>query len=67
MKCITFDVTNTLIKVTGSVGQQYSKILLEKFNYKLDEELTNSKFKKLFLEQNKKLPSFGYKYGKMEF
>lgn len=64
LKCITFDVTNTLIKVSGSVGYQYSRILNEKFSYKLDEELTNSNFKKYFIEQNKKLPGFGYNYGK---
>ena len=26
LRCVTFDITNTLIKVSGSVGQHYSDI-----------------------------------------
>lgn len=65
MKFITFDVTNTLIKVASGVGQQYNKILMQsKFNsIRLDNDLTNRMFSRLFKEQNIKYPGYGYSQG----
>ena len=64
MKIVTFDLTNTLIKVATGVGQQYNKILMKsKFNINLDKELTNSSFRRLFKEQNDKYPGYGYSQG----
>ena len=49
-KCITLDVTNTLIKVSGSVGFQYSQILKKNFNYNLNQDLANHNFRKYFIQ-----------------
>ncbi len=64
MKIITFDLTNTLIKVVG-VSQQYNKILmLNKINkIKLNDDLTNKIFGRLFKQQNIKHPGYGYSQG----
>ena len=62
-KCITLDVTNTLIQVSGSVGFQYSQILKKNFNYNLNQDLANHNFKKYFIQQNKNLPGYGFKSG----
>ncbi len=63
LKCITFDCTNTLMRVNKGVAHQYGRILNDNFNYKLDEKLTNINFKKYFLEQNKQQPGYGFKIG----
>lgn len=64
MKIITFDITNTLIKVSGSVGRQYNHILLgSKYKLYLDKDLANKNFKKLFKEQNEKYPGYGFSKG----
>jgi FMN phosphatase YigB (HAD superfamily) len=64
MKTITFDVTNTLIRVAFGVGQQYNRILLKsKFGVCLDKDLTNKSFRRLFKEQNAQLPGYGYRAG----
>ena len=64
MKFITFDVTNTLIKVASSVGHQYNKILLKSnSNFHLETNVSNKVFGKLFKEQNIKHPGYGFKEG----
>lgn len=64
MKIITFDVTNTLIKVALGVGQQYNKVLLKsKFGVYLDKELTDTNFRRLFKQQNQSLPGYGFRQG----
>ena len=63
LKCITFDCTNTLMKVNKGVTFQYGRILNDHFNYKLDEKLTNENFKKYFAEHNKHQPGYGHKIG----
>lgn len=64
MKIITFDITNTLIKVSGSVGHQYNKILLDsRYKFNLDKDLANKNFRKLFKEQNQKYPGYGFSKG----
>ena len=63
IKCITFDCTNTLMKVNGGVSFQYSRLLKEHFDYNLDEKLTNHNFKKYFSEKNEQQPGYGFKNG----
>jgi FMN phosphatase YigB (HAD superfamily) len=63
IKCITFDVTNTLIKVNKSVGYQFSRIIKkhQKYStYNLNIDNANSNFKVLFKEQNEKYPGYGF-------
>lgn len=64
IKVLTFDVTNTLIKVASDVGHQYNHILMKsKFNLELDKDLTNKNFRRLFKEQNVLYPGYGYRQG----
>ena len=62
MKFITFDITNTLIKVSPSVGYHYRN-LAKKFDYEFDEEVLNKNFGRFFKHQNKLHPGYGYKSG----
>lgn len=63
MKIITFDVTNTLIKVALGVGQQYNKALLKSKFGALNVELTDKSFRRLFKQQNQRFPGYGFGQG----
>lgn len=62
LRVITFDVTNTMLRVAGSVGQQYAKIG-KLYNVERSVESLDSAFKKTWSEYNSKLPNFGTHNG----
>ena len=62
IRLITFDATNTLFKVCGSVGEIYSKTAL-KYESKMDPQEMDRNFRKAFKEFNKNFPNFGQTVG----
>ncbi|RNA38748.1 haloacid dehalogenase-like hydrolase domain-containing 3 [Brachionus plicatilis] len=67
IKCITFDVTNTLVYVAsaGNVALHYSNVIRNRFepNFLLDIESANKNFKKYFKYENEVNPGYGYSKG----
>ena len=66
MKFVTFDVTNTLIKVAKrSIGLQYNAILNKsRFSgIQLNEKLANENFKLLYKLQDQLSPGYGFNSG----
>lgn len=62
MKLVTLDVTNTLIRVVGGVGHQYSSVA-KVHGVELDPDVINQAFRKNWKEQEKKFPVFGRNSG----
>ena len=62
IRLISFDATNTLFKVCGSVGEIYAKTAL-KYGVKTDPEIIDNNFRKAFKQFNKKYPNFGKEVG----
>ncbi|CAF1041011.1 unnamed protein product [Brachionus calyciflorus] len=67
IKCITFDITNTLIRVAsgGNVALHYSNIIHKKIdnNYNLNIDLANQNFRKFFKLENSIRPGYGFSKG----
>ncbi|XP_064616401.1 haloacid dehalogenase-like hydrolase domain-containing protein 3 [Liolophura sinensis] len=61
-KLLTFDVTNTILRVAGSVGQQYAHVA-KKFNVSLDVRSLNEAFKGVWLTHSRLYPNFGQAAG----
>lgn len=62
VRLVTFDVTNTIIRVAGSVGEQYSKIA-SLYGVESDPKHMTDAFKHVFRDMNKELPNFGTQNG----
>ncbi|XP_061184701.1 haloacid dehalogenase-like hydrolase domain-containing protein 3 [Saccostrea echinata] len=62
VKLVTLDVTNTVMRVLGGVGHQYSSIA-KIHGIELDPDVINQAFRTKFKEQNKQFPIFGSKSG----
>ncbi|XP_062586068.1 haloacid dehalogenase-like hydrolase domain-containing protein 3 [Saccostrea cucullata] len=62
VKLVTLDVTNTVIRVLGGVGHQYSNIA-KVHGVDLDPDNVTKAFRTKFKEQNKEFPIFGSKNG----
>jgi REG-2-like HAD superfamily hydrolase len=62
IKLITFDATNTLFKVCGSVGGIYVNTAY-KYGIKADPEKIENNFKKAFKQSNSEYPNFGQTVG----
>ena len=62
VKLVTLDVTNTVIRVVGGVGYQYS-ILAKARGIELEPEVINQAFRHAWKEQNKLYPIFGRRDG----
>lgn len=62
IRLITFDATNTLFKVCGSVGEIYAKTAY-KYGIKTDPEDLEENFRKGFKQFNTKCPNFGRTVG----
>ncbi|OWF37479.1 haloacid dehalogenase-like hydrolase domain-containing protein 3 [Mizuhopecten yessoensis] len=58
VKMITFDVTNTILRVLGGVGQQYAQIS-KLYGVELDPVKINQAFKTHWARQNQQHPNFG--------
>lgn len=57
-KLLTLDVTNTILRIRGSVGEQYAHVAL-RFGLKLDPDSVNSAFGSVYKKQITKYPNFG--------
>ncbi|GAB1602478.1 haloacid dehalogenase-like hydrolase domain-containing protein 3 [Argonauta hians] len=61
-KLVTFDVTNTLIRVLGTVGHQYSRVALEHgININMND--VNKAFKSSWKRMNQEYPNYGVSHG----
>lgn len=66
LKLITFDVTNTLLRIRGSVGEQYAAVANKYYGATgklFDSEKTEHEFVRAFKEFSRKWPNFGYENG----
>ncbi|KAK3605921.1 hypothetical protein CHS0354_017827 [Potamilus streckersoni] len=61
-KLITFDITNTIIRVMGSVGQQYANVA-GIYGLKADACNLDQSFKSAWKKQNAQYPNFGCQQG----
>ena len=61
-KLVTFDATNTLIRVIGSVGQQYTHIS-RLYGVDADIKELNGTFKKAWHQMNTDFPNYGSLQG----
>ncbi|KAK3088351.1 hypothetical protein FSP39_017974 [Pinctada imbricata] len=66
VKLVTFDVTNTIIKVLGSPGQQYASIG-NLYGVTADPKDLNRAFIERWREQNKIHPNYGVTSGKSSY
>lgn len=62
IRLITFDATNTLFRVRGSVGEIYCQVAL-KYGIKMDAKVVDECFKAAFKRYNDEFPNFGAKAG----
>ena len=63
LKLITFDVTNTLLKIRGSVGEHYAAIANKYYGATkllFDSKQTEAEFGPAYKEVNRLMPNFGY-------
>eukprot|EP00112_Aurelia_sp_Birch-Aquarium-sp1_P006738 Seg1738.6 transcript_id=Seg1738.6/GoldUCD/mRNA.D3Y31 product="Haloacid dehalogenase-like hydrolase domain-containing protein 3" protein_id=Seg1738.6/GoldUCD/D3Y31 len=63
LRLITFDVTNTLLKIRGSVGEHYAAIANKYYGatqLSFDNEQTEVAFGRAYKEVNRLMPNFGY-------
>lgn len=61
-KLVTFDATNTLIRVIGSVGQQYTHIS-KLYGVNADDKVLNLAFKNSWHQMNTEFPNYGSTQG----
>lgn len=61
-KLLTLDATNTILRVAGSVGQQYAHVA-KKFNVTLDVLSLNEAFKGVWQSHSRLYPNFGQEAG----
>ena len=66
VRLITFDVTNTMIRVLGSVGQNYANVAAQ-YGKTVDATRIDSAFKRQFKLQMVQHPNFGVKSGLTPF
>ncbi|MEW8547218.1 MAG: HAD-IA family hydrolase [Candidatus Thiodiazotropha sp.] len=66
IRLITFDMTNTMIRVLGSVGQNYANVAAQ-YGKTVDPTKIDSAFKRQFKLQMAKYPNFGVKSGLTPF
>ena len=62
IKLVTFDVTNTIIRIAGSVGQQYANVG-KLYGVSADAEKLTQAFKSKWKKYNRELPNFGVTKG----
>ena len=62
IRLITCDVTNTIIRVAGSVGIQYAN-MASTINREVDSSRLDNSFRAVYKEQVKKYPNFGVTSG----
>lgn len=62
LRLISFDVTNTLIQVRGSVGEFYKKAAL-RFGIEVDSTILEQNFRSGYRDFNRKYPNFGAQHG----
>ena len=62
LKVLTFDVTNTLMKVRYTVGQQYAKVASQ-FSVKVNADDLDRAYRPIYMEQVRKRPNFGAETG----
>lgn len=62
VKLVTFDLTNTIIRVSGSVGEHYSKIG-SLYGVDSDPNHLTESFNRVFKDMDKELPNFGVQNG----
>ena len=63
LKLITFDVTNTLLKIRGSVGEHYAAVANKYYGATqllFDSKQTEAEFGRAYKEVNLLMPNFGY-------
>ncbi|XP_033730247.1 haloacid dehalogenase-like hydrolase domain-containing protein 3 [Pecten maximus] len=58
VKMITFDVTNTILKILGGVGHQYAQVS-KLYGVEMDPIKINQAFKTHWVRQNQQHPNFG--------
>lgn len=66
LKLVTFDVTNTIIKVSGSVGLHYANVG-KLYGVEADEQQLNKAFKLKWKEQTDQYPNYGVAKGMSSF
>jgi putative hydrolase of the HAD superfamily len=59
MKLVTLDVTNTCIKIVGSVGLHYASYVYHKTGMRLNEEKVNKYFRIHYKSMMEEHPNFG--------
>ena len=62
LKLITFDVTNTLARVRGTIGDIYSKAALAS-GLEIDAGLVNLNFRRSYKKYDRMHPNFGIQHG----
>ena len=62
LKLLTFDITNTIIKVSGTPGYHYSKIA-KLHGVNTDHKLVYKSFRRAWTEKNEEMPNFGIHNG----
>lgn len=58
VRLITFDVTNTILKINRSVGHQYA-LIANNHNIKADPNSLNKSFRQVWKKKNQDHPNFG--------
>ncbi|XP_045211301.2 haloacid dehalogenase-like hydrolase domain-containing protein 3 [Mercenaria mercenaria] len=66
IRLVTFDVTNTIIRVTKSVGQNYANVA-RMYGKDVDVTKLNTSFRAVFSNYNKLYPNFGVHNGLTPF
>ncbi|KAL3870358.1 hypothetical protein ACJMK2_038428 [Sinanodonta woodiana] len=61
-KLLTFDITNTIIRVMGSVGQQYANVA-GVYGLRANASILDQSFKSAWKKQNAQYPNFGCQQG----
>nr|XP_033816826.1 haloacid dehalogenase-like hydrolase domain-containing protein 3 [Geotrypetes seraphini] len=62
LKLLTWDVKDTLVRLTCSVGEQYSAVA-KSFGIHLEPKVLESSFHKVYRVQNKLFPNYGLNRG----
>nr|CAB3252230.1 haloacid dehalogenase-like hydrolase domain-containing protein 3 [Phallusia mammillata] len=63
VRLVTFDVTGTLMRHTGTVGEQYATVICKYFNVNRSENVLDKAFRKTYREHVKLSPLFGSNHG----